>query len=157
MIILIPNIISIKHLKLSIPELILNQLNSCTVQLGGTMKHPSCQLLRQNAPLHKALDKKHRKGAIEMGKMIYTPHFNGPKYAIWGFPNTGVRPKSSVFIGFSTINKPFGGTPISGKLHVVKRGILYDQHNMRIYGRKNWNPLDVEYSPTAYSKCHIQQ
>ena len=45
-----------------IPELIINQLNECidplTIQLGGTMKHPSCQLLRQNARRHKALDKK---------------------------------------------------------------------------------------------------
>jgi len=35
------------------------------------------------------------------------------KRLIWGFPKMGGTPKSSILIGFSIINQPFWGTPIS--------------------------------------------
>ena len=36
---------------------------------------------------------------------------------IWGFLEIGV-PKSSILMGFSTINQPFWGNPISGNPHI---------------------------------------
>ena len=39
--------------------------------------------------------------------------FRGNFY-IWRFPGMGVTPKSYIFMGFSTINQPFWGSPIYG-------------------------------------------
>ena len=36
----------------------------------------------------------------------------------WVFPKIGVTPKSSILIGFSTINHPFSGTPIFGNTQI---------------------------------------
>ena len=40
-------------------------------------------------------------------------------FLIWGFPERGGTPKSSILVGFSLINHPFWGTPIYGNLHVA--------------------------------------
>ena len=37
---------------------------------------------------------------------------------MWVFPKIGGTPKSSIWIGFSTINHPFWGTTIFGNIHV---------------------------------------
>ena len=46
---------------------------------------------------------------------------------IWGFPEIGVpwgTPKSSTLMGFSMINHPFGGTPISRNHQILNSSIL---------------------------------
>ena len=41
------------------------------------------------------------------------------RISIWIFPKiVGFPPKSSILIGFSIINHPFGGTPIFGNTHI---------------------------------------
>ncbi len=48
------------------------------------------------------------------------------KHLRWGYvgvsKNSGT-PKSSILIGFSTINHPFWGTPIFGNTHVCSLGV----------------------------------
>ncbi len=36
-----------------------------------------------------------------------------------GVSKNGGTPKSSILIGFSIINHPFGGTPIFGNTHII--------------------------------------
>ncbi len=45
---------------------------------------------------------------------------------IWVFPKIGVPPKSWIFIGFSIINHPFGGTPIFGNTHDIVLDYRYN-------------------------------
>ena len=40
-------------------------------------------------------------------------------FAMWAFPKIVLPPKSSILIGFSIINHPFGDTPIFGNTHVL--------------------------------------
>ena len=48
-------------------------------------------------------------------------------WGIWMFPKiVGFPPKSSILIGFSTINHPFWDTPIFGSTHIVKFYLLPD-------------------------------
>ena len=48
-----------------------------------------------------------------------TPNWPPPNwFTIWMFPKIVVTPKSSILIGFSTINHPFWGTPIFGNTHL---------------------------------------
>ena len=46
--------------------------------------------------------------------MIHSGHLGVSK-------NRGT-PKSSILIGFSIINHPFGGTPIFGNTHLLRKG-----------------------------------
>ena len=38
-------------------------------------------------------------------------------------------PKSSILVGFSIINQPFGGTPIYGNLHIASRPLIFRNDN----------------------------
>ena len=43
----------------------------------------------------------------------------------WWFPEIGVPPKSSIFMGFFIPNQPFSDTPIEGNLHLVLRSAAF--------------------------------
>ena len=47
---------------------------------------------------------------------------------IWKFPEMGVPLNHPFLIGCSTINHPFGGTPIYENLHIVLRSKKYDSN-----------------------------
>ena len=50
---------------------------------------------------------------------------------IWRFPEIGV-PKSSILVGFSTINQPFWGTPIPGNPHIL-------MDDLSVNGQVSWH------------------
>ena len=56
-----------------------------------------------------------------------------PSPIIWVFPKNRGTPKSSILIGFSTINHPVSGTPIFGNTHMEILGVdRPDRTNMSV-------------------------
>ena len=54
---------------------------------------------------------------------------------IWVFPKVPSTPKSSILIGFSIINHPFGDTPIFGNTHLLRTKHL-EILNQRYFNKK---------------------
>ena len=86
-------------------------------------------------------------------------------WKIWMFPKTGVPLKSSMFIGFSSINHPFWGTRIFGNTYMDSNNpiiaALFDVQSQltnkfwqnklqRLFGRFTWCKLQVK-------RCHKER
>ena len=65
-----------------------------------------------------------------------------------GVSKNNGTPKSSILIGFSSINHPFWGTPIFGNIHIVKNILLIIPKISEAW-MVHWNPTQVESHSTA--------
>ena len=102
-----------------------------------------------------------------------------PSHAHLGISWNGGTPKSSILVGFSLINHPFGGTPIDGNLHIsfphwssaprrpgplpgqvvrARRGFAARLHHHRAPWRSHRatrGPYDVRQGQVFVEKTHV--
>ena len=79
----------------------------------ATVSTPSALPISNKNPFHEEL---RGKGVY---RDIYAQGMHQKRSVIYmGVSKNGGTPKSSILIGFSIINHPFGGTPIFGNIHI---------------------------------------
>ena len=88
-----------------------------------------------------------RQSSLSLSSWFRTALYPSPKHLYMGVSWSGGTPKSSILMGFSIINHPFGGTPISGNPHMQEVQEVNTAAQTRFCSL--WNHCQ-------WKTCHIQ-